>query len=72
MILESSRKMTPKEETAFELGYKKAKSEIVHCRDCKKYVQSYGGTDNLNGLVGANLKPYDFCSYGVRTDGETA
>lgn len=56
----------------YEKGYRAAKSEIVHCKDCKYYQ------DNNNGYTHNECKwcqdetpnADDFCSYGERKDKE--
>lgn len=45
--------------------------EIVFCRDCEEYKE-WGGSKicmRLGSYYG-NMKPNDYCSYGVRKDGD--
>lgn len=51
----------------YEKGYRAAKSEIVHCKDCKhlRFSDMYGVCSQAHmRLVRLN----DFCSYGERKD----
>ena len=57
----------------YEKGYAKAKSEIVHCKDCKHWTDGVNGcTDHVKVckigfyMVGEN----GYCVYGERKDGK--
>lgn len=58
----------------YEKGYRAAKSEIVHCKDCKYAKKSYvvlGVPDYSCLKTGITcLDADDFCSYGERKDEE--
>lgn len=77
-ICESSHKMTIKEQVAFDLGYKKAQSEIVHCKDCAHFTLDYAKHNymcccaKVSPIYQVSRKDDDFCSYGVRKDGNNA
>lgn len=49
-------------EMIFELGYRTAKSEIVHCKDCKywdPYFRLHGDRFMLNGKEVSNCEKFE-------------
>ena len=50
--------------------------EIVRCRDCKHYMPQKKSAhwenraNYCNRIVTIKTRPYDFCSYGERKDGD--
>ena len=50
--------------------------EIVRCKDCKHYKPQKKSThwenraNYCNRIVTIKVRPYDFCSYGERMDGD--
>ena len=56
----------------YEKGYRAAKDEIVHCKDCRHYATNTELLGNVcNRLFTLfPMKLGDFCSYGERKDGE--
>ena len=50
--------------------------EIVRCRDCKHYMPQKkpahweNRANYCNRIVTIKVRPYDFCSYGERKDGD--
>ena len=56
-------------EKGYEAGKKDAMAELVRCKDCK-HLEITGCYGECNrGYMGI-VKPWDFCSYGERREGE--
>ena len=59
---------TPK---AKKLTIEVTNREIVFCRDCEEYKEWDGSKICMRlGSYYGNMKPNDYCSYGVRKDGD--
>ena len=49
---------------------------VVHCKDCKHYMPQKksahweNSANYCNRIVTIKVRPYDFCSYGERKDGD--
>lgn len=52
----------------YEKGYRAAKDEIVHCKDCRHYVAEYCTRDIKSRTNMFYMRADDFCSYGERKD----
>ena len=53
----------------YEKGYADAKAEVVRCKDCKHLEISGCYGECKRGYMGI-VKPWDYCSYGERREGE--